>query len=377
MSPPRGRSVLVYLTGVAALAAAVSGVTTLGARRRAQTQDEAQAREATVRSGPRVRVATVKRGADLRHLILQGEARPFAEVTLYAKVAGYLHDLRVDKGDRVKANQLIATVVAPELDQQYEAAVADARHKRVVAKRLASLAPSGVVSKQELEQGEAAAAMAEATGAALGSQRAYRVIRAPFDGTVTARFADPGALIQSAANAQSGAVPIVSVAKMDRLRVYVYVDQASAPFIRAGDAASIRVAERPGWTREAHVTRTSGALSPKTRTLQTEVDIDNADGAILPGSYVDVALDVHVQPLLEIPAEALVTRGDQNQVAVVDGQQHVHYRPVVVADDDGQRVRLVRGVDEGDRIALNLGIEASDGSLIQPIEIKSSPTAAR
>ena len=291
---PRRRSALVYFAGLAALVLVAFGVITLDARRKSQAQADAQVRQETVRRGPRVRLADVKRSSSVRRLVLQGEARPYAEVTLYAKVAGYLRDLRVDKGDRVKPNQVLDTVNAPELDAQYLAAEADARNKRVNAKRLTALAPSGVVSAQELEQGQAAADVAEATQAALSNQRDYRVIRAPFSGVVTARFADPGTLIQSAANAQSGAVPIVSVAKGDTLRVYVYLDQASASFVRVGDVATIRVPERPGWSRQAKVTRSSGALSPKTRTMQTEVDIENADGAVLPGSYVDVELDVKV-----------------------------------------------------------------------------------
>ncbi len=374
---PRRRSALVYLAGLGALVLVAFGVITLDARRKSQARADAEVREETVRRGPRVRLADVKRSAGVRHLVLQGEARPYAEVTLYAKVAGYLRDLRVDKGDRVKANQVLATVIAPELDAQYLAAEADARNKRVNAKRLTALAPSGVVSAQELEQGQASADVAEATQAALSNQRDYRVIRAPFGGIVTARFADPGTLIQSAANAQSGAVPIVSIAKGDTLRVYVYLDQASASFVRVGDVATIRVPEKPGWSRLAHVTRSSGALSPKTRTMQTEVDIENADGAILPGSYVDVELDVKVPSLLEIPAEALVMRGEKTSVALVDGEGHVHYRPVVVADDDGQIVRLVSGVKQGERVALNLGSDTSDGSPVQVVESPRPANAAK
>jgi RND family efflux transporter MFP subunit len=365
---PRRRSALFYVVGIAAALLTVLGVLTLDARRKSATSADAQTREDVVRRGPRVRVAHVKQSPGVRHLVLQGEARPFAEVTLYAKVAGYLRDLRVDKGDRVKANQVLANVTAPELDQQFDAARADARNKRINAKRLDALAPSGVVSAQELDLGRASADVAEATQAALATQRNSRVIRAPFNGIVTARFADPGALIQSAANAQSGAVPIVSVAKGDRLRVYVYLDQASAPFVRGGDVATIRVPERPGWSRRAQVTRSSGSLSPRTRTMQTEVDIENADGAILPGSYVDVELAVKVPTLMEMPAEALVTRGDKTQVAVVDGQGRVHYRPVVVADDDGQVVRLVSGVSDGERVALNLGNEAEEGAAVQVVD---------
>ena len=135
--------------------ATVIGVVGIGRHRNHEARDDAQSREADVKMGPRVRVATVKQAPGIRHLSLQGEARPFFEVTLYAKVAGFLSDLKVDKGDRVKKNQLIAKVTAPELDAQYTAAVADARNKRVNAKRLTALAPAGVVSAQELELGQA------------------------------------------------------------------------------------------------------------------------------------------------------------------------------------------------------------------------------
>ncbi len=367
---PRRRSFLVYLGGAGALLVTVLGVIGLGAQRKHAATDEAEAREADVKLGPRVRVATVKQGPALRRLTLQGEARPFFEVTLYAKVAGFLADLKVDKGDHVKKNQLIAMVTAPELDSQFTAAAADAKNKRVNAKRLSALAPTGVVSAQELELGQATADVADATQAAIGTQRGYRVIRAPFDGVISARFADPGTLIQSAATGQSGAVPIVSVSKGDQLRVYVYVDQSSAPFVRAGDAALLTVPERPGWSRRAKVARTSGELSPKTRTMLTEVDIENDDHVIVPGSYVQVTLDVHVPALLEIPAEALTTRGDKAEVATVDGAQHVHYQPVVVASDDGQIVRLASGLAPGARVALDLGNSVEDGSPVQVVEPK-------
>jgi RND family efflux transporter MFP subunit len=375
-TPTPKRSALFYLVGGAVFLATLLGVIGIGRHRIHEAMDDAQARVASVAQGPRVRFATVKQAPGVRHLVLQGEARPFFEVTLYAKVAGFLSDLKVDKGDRVKKNQLIATVTAPELDAQYNAAVADARNKRVNAKRLTALAPAGVVSAQELELGQATADVADATQSAIATERGYRVIRAPFDGVISARFADPGTLIQSAANAQNGAVPIVSVSKGDQLRVYVYVDQSSAPFVHAGDAAVVTVPERPGWSRQAKVARTSGELSPRTRTMLTEVDISNDDHLIVPGSYVQVTLDVRVPPLFEIPAEALLTRGDKSQVAVLDAGQHVHYKPVVVADDDGQVVRLVSGLAPGERVALDLGTSVQDGSPVQVVEAAKPPPAS-
>jgi RND family efflux transporter MFP subunit len=364
--PPSSR--LMYVAGVGALVLTLLGVIGLGARRASQARADASAREEVLRQGPRVRVARVTRSPEARRQVLQGEARPFAEVTLYAKVSGYLRNLRVDKGDRVRAGALIATIEAPEIEDQYQAAVADARNKRANAKRFTALAPSGVVSAQELELAQASADVADATKGALATQRGYRVLRAPFDGTITARYADPGALIQSATNAQTGAVPVVTVSKADRLRVYVYLDQGSAAFVHAGDPAEVRIPERAGFVRKAAVTRTAGALAPRTRTMLTEIDVDNADRAILPGSFVQVTLETRRPPSLEMPAEALVIRGEKSFVAVVDGTQRVHFRPVTVADDDGQLVRVTNGVQPGDVVALNLGNEVDEGGQIQVVE---------
>jgi len=366
--PPQGRRGVIYGAGVVMVAATVLGVVGLGTRRASQARAEAGARVEEASHGLRVRVSKAVTSPSVRRLVLQGEARAFAAVTLYAKVSGYLKNLRVDKGDHVKANQILATIEAPELDKQIQSASADAKNKRVNAKRFEALAPSNMVSAQEVEAAQTGAAVAEANQAAWSTQGGYRVLRAPFAGVVTARFADPGALIQSATAGQSGALPVVSIANSDRLRVYVYLDQSSAPFVHLGDVAEVRAPERAGFVRKATVTRAAGELAPKTRTMLTEIDVDNQDGAILPGSFVNVTLELKVPPLVQVPAEALVVKGDKTFVAVVDAEKRVHYRPVVVADDDGATVRLVSGLRDGERVALNLGNEVEDGAPVQVVE---------
>ena len=366
--PPRGRRGVIYVVGVVTVAATVLGVVGLGTHRASQARAEAGARAEEASHGLRVRVATAVTSAPARKLVLQGEARAFAAVTLYAKVSGYLKNLKVDKGDHVKVNQVLATIEAPELDKQIQSASADAKNKRVNAKRFEALAPSNMVSAQEVEAAQTGAAVAEANQAAWSTQGGYRVLRAPFAGVVTARFADPGALIQSAAAGQSGALPVVSIANADRLRVYVYLDQSSAPFVHPGDLAEVRVPERAGFVRRATVTRAAGELAPKTRTMLTEIDVDNRDGAILPGSFVNVTLELKVPPLVQVPVEALVIKGDKTFVAVVDANKRVRYRPIAVADDDGATVRLVSGLRAGQQIALNLGNEVDDGAPVQIVE---------
>ena len=366
-APPRGRRGVIYGVGVGALVATVAGVVGLGTHRASQAREEAGARLEEQGRGTRVRVAKTTTSPTVRKLTLQGEARAFAQVTLYAKVSGYLKAVGVDKGDHVKAGQILATIEAPELDKQIAAASSDAKNKRVNAKRFEALAPSNMVSAQEVEAAQAGAAVAEANQAALSTQGGYRVLRAPFAGVITARFADPGALIQSATSGQTGALPIVSVANPDRLRVYVYLDQAAASYVHVGDTAEVKVPERPGFSRKATVTRASGQLDTKTRTMLTEIDVENKDAAILPGSFVSVALEYKVTPLVQMPVEALVVKGDKTLAAVVDESSRVHFRPVVVADDDGTTVRLVSGLGAGERVALNLGNEVDDGAPVQVV----------
>jgi RND family efflux transporter MFP subunit len=357
----------VYVVGLGAVVASVVGVVGLGTHRSSQAREEAGARVDEQSRGVRVRVAKATTSAAARKLTLQGEARAFTQITLYAKVSGYLRAINVDKGDHVKAGQVLATIEAPELDKQIASASADAKNKRVNAKRFEALAPSNMVSAQEVEAAQAGALVAEANQEALATQGGYRVLKAPFAGVVTARYADPGALIQSATSGQTGALPIVSVANPDRLRIYVYLDQAAASYVHVGDTAEVRVPERPGFSRKATVTRASGQLDTKTRTMLTEIDVENKDAAILPGSFVSVALEYKVPPLVQMPVEALVVKGDKTLVVVVDDGNKVHSRPVAVADDDGTTVRLVSGLKAGERVALNLGSEVDDGAPVQVV----------
>ncbi|HEX7509291.1 MAG TPA: efflux RND transporter periplasmic adaptor subunit [Polyangia bacterium] len=367
-----------YLTVFLGLALSVTGVILLSSRRSAASRAEVRARIEAHKAGPRILVATATTASPERTLRLQGEVHPFATVTLYGKVAGYLGEVRVDKGDKVRAGQLIATIVSPELDQQVTAARADARNKRRQAQRMQALAGPGVVAVQDVDAAAAGADVAEAQEAALRTQDAYRVLRAPFAGIVTARFADPGALIQSAAGAQAGALPVVTIANTNRIRIYVYLDQASAPFVKVGDGAEVRVVERPGWSRPAKVARASGELTPRTRTMLTEIDVDNADGALLPGSFVEVAIKIQVPSLVQIPAEAVIVRGIQPFVAVVDVRSRLSFRPLHLADDDGETARVLDGLRAGETVAINVGESVEDGALVQAVERSgASATAAK
>ena len=188
----------------------------------------------------------------------------------------------------------------------------------------------------------------------------------PFNGTVTARFADPGALVQNAASSQTSALPVVTVEDTDSLRIYAYLDQADAESVRPGLQAAITMDERAGVRIPAKVTRTSGELDARTRKLLVELDLDNRRGQIVPGSFVHVELDAPAPVLPELPSEALVVRQNRTLVAVLAADSTVHFRDVIVASNDGLRMRLLTGVSNGDRVVLNAGDALADGARVRP-----------
>lgn len=365
----------LYLIGLSLVIAAGIGVKRIATARTAETSEEARSRKALVEAGPHVLVARAELSPAERRIEFQGEARPYQSVTLYAKLSGYLRRILVDRGDRVRAGQLLAEIESPELDRQYDAATADARYRRASAQRAATLVVPGVVSTNEAELESSRATVAEAQVAALATQKSYEAIHAPFAGVITARFADPGALVQNAANAQTSALPIVTVAQPERLRIYIYVGQRDAPYVKAGDLAEVTMPDRQALKLRGRVARTSGQLDPRTRTLLVEVDLDNKKGEIVPGSFVSVTLVVRTPREIEVPVEALVPRGNQTLVAVVSPDRTVHYRPVVLTSDDGTRARIQpgrgqgQGLSEGELVALNLGDRVVDGALVQPMPL--------
>ena len=360
------RTTWVYLIGIVGVLAAVVGVAVIATSRKAEAERESRARSDELAKGPRVRVVRAEMSPPLRKIELQGEARPFYSATLYAKVSGYLKQMKVDKGDRVKPNQVIAVIEAPEIDRQYEAALADANYKKANARRAAELAKPGVVSAAEADTQVGMAEVAQAQVATLAQQKSYEVLRAPFAGTVTARFADPGALVQAATGAQTGALPLVTISTPERLRVYVYVPQHDAGFVKVGDRAEVEMPDRDDVKIEGVVARRSDELDPRTRMMLVEVDLDNRDGKIVAGSFVTVMLSFATTPEIIVPVEALVVQGKSASVYVLDGDT-VHARPVVVSDNDGSVVRLARGLRAGELVAVNVGDNVSDGARVQPV----------
>jgi RND family efflux transporter MFP subunit len=247
--------------------------------------------------------------------------------------------------------------------------VADAKTKRLNADRAKTLAGRDMISKQDADTAAADADVGEANVRSLAAQIDYETIRAPFAGMVVARYADPGALVQNAASSQTAALPLVTVAQTDLLRVYVYPDQRDAHFIRVNDPVEIIPPERPEMHLHASVSRISGQLDNRTRTMLTEIDFKNTSDVILPGSFVQVNIRIHQAGSGEvvIPSESLILRGDKPYVAIVRPDNTIAYQPVVIGVDEGPVVRIVSGLKKGDQIAVNLGDNVAEGSRIQPV----------
>jgi RND family efflux transporter MFP subunit len=358
----RGLRTVAAVFIIAAMAAAA----VLAWRRAHAASSETALRVSDAAGGPVVRAVAAVASTPSHHLVLLAEARPFASVTLYAKVSGYLKWIGVDKGDHVKADQVIAIVESPETDAAWSAATAHHAQKALTASRLKQLLDRKFASQEETDLAAADEAVARERLESLAQQREFEKLKVPFNGTVTARFADPGALVQNAASSQTSALPVVTVDDTDSLRIYAYLDQADAETVHAGLSAAITMDERAGVHIPVKVARTSGELDAKTRKLLVEFDLDNRRGEIVPGSFVHVELDAPAPVLPELPSEALVVRQNRTLVAVLAADSTVHFHDVTVASNDGRRMRLLKGVANGDRVVLNAGDALADGAKVRP-----------
>jgi len=338
---------------------------------------EEKVRKDALQDGRKVRVVRAEKYRQLRPVELVGEAHPYATVTLYAKISGYIQEIKVDKGDQVESGQLIAIIDSPELHRQHEGALADANNKRLDAQRYQQLVKSGSVSQQSADTMETTAKVAEETAAYMGVQKDYEMVRAPFAGTISARYVDPGALVQSATSAQTTALPIVTLSQIDLLRVYVYPDQKTASLVKIGDRVEISDPNKPDTKFPATVTRTSKELDPKTRTLLVEIELKNEGEEILAGSFVQVTLFVQSPETVEIPAQGLIMQGNKAFVPIVSDEDKVVFRRVSIYDTDGRKIWLLSGVSPGERVILNPSESFKEGEAVRPIMMEGEHVAAQ
>jgi membrane fusion protein, multidrug efflux system len=317
--------------------------------------------------GPHVLVSQVSRTPGTRVLQLPVSVRGFDETDIYAKVPGYLRSLNVDKGDRVHAGEVLAKIDSPETDQQVANYRANYQLAKVTLDRDRELLRTGVIARQDFDNQNAAMLQARATLEQYRMLQGYEVIRAPFDGIVTARNVDPGHLVPAATGATSTTSAILSIARLRPLRVFAYVPQSVTPFIKNGDQASITVNEYPGREFKGSITRHPEALSPESRTMLVEVDLPNQDSALYPGMYGMAEFVVSItQAVPMVPDDALIFRNDKVYVPVVRDNR-LHLAEVKLGYDNGVTVQVLQGVNYNDLVALNVGQAAREGEPVQPV----------
>jgi len=363
---PRKPGVIALMLAAIAIAALCVVAGGLVLARNSQLRRQANEIEADLQQGPRVLVTQVRMAPRQRVLEIPGGTTGHDESPVYAKLPGYMKKIYVDKGDRVKRGQLLALLESPETDKQVAQAQADYDLQTVTDIRNQTLAKLGVLPRQSADESRAAMLRAKAMLAQLKALQSYETIRAPFDGMVTVRNADPGTLIPEAT---SGAVPqpILVVETLKPLRVYAQVPQSEALFIRNGDKAVVTVTELPGRQFAGSVTRHSTSLTNNTRTMLVEVDLPNEDLALYPGMYAKIEFTLDVPAGVPLaPDGALVFKHGKTYVPVVR-QGHLRLAEVTLGYDDGQNVQILSGLHSDDVVALNMGQTAQDGQPVRPV----------
>lgn len=340
------RSVLI---GVAVVLLLV--ITLLALQRQHQTKSApatgAEGATSTA-SGPSVQVLKPQRRDIARTLTLPANISPWYQATLYGKVSGYLKWIGVDKGDRVKKGQLLAVIDAPEIEDQYRQAEADYEIKKVTYERYLSVWKDNpdMIAKQDVDVAKAAAEASKHQRDSRFTLLQYTKVYAPFSGTITARFADPGALIQAATGSATQAMPLLTIMDIDTLRIYVSVPQESALLAKPGVPVVLTARELPGKQFDSAITRTTEALDPATRTLLVEIDLPNKEHLLQPGMFISAMLYLEQhQNALAIPPAAIVPgeKPEDKSVWIID-QGTAHRVKVKTGIDDGVWLELLEGL---------------------------------
>jgi RND family efflux transporter MFP subunit len=332
-----------------------------------------------------VEVVRPQKSSAALDLVLPGNVQAFLDTPIYARTNGYLRKWYADIGAHVKAGQLLAEIDTPEVDDQLRAARADLANAEAnyalaksTADRWTEMLKSKSVSKQETDEkvGDMLAKKgtldaARFNVARLEKTQSFQKVYAPFDGIVTARNVDVGALID-AGSSGGPAKELFHVAQADRLRVYVNVPQAYAQEVRAQQTAYLTLTETPAKHYPGMVARTAGAVDPQQRTLLVEVDVDNRNGDLLPGAYAQVhfALSGQAAPFT-LPGNAFLFRPGGVKVATVDPRQTVKLVDVELGTDYGTRVAVVSGLQGNEQVILNPQDSIVDGAPVRVVPPKT------
>ena len=320
-------------------------------------------------------------------MTIPAEFRPYEEVELHAKVSGFVREMKVDFGDRVKAGQLLATLEVPELQDELHNAIAteqkaeaDYTNAHLIYMRLAAVNKEhpNLVAQQDLDTADAkdrtTAAAIAATKADVGKYNtlvAYTFITAPFDGVITKRYADPGALIQAGTTSDTQSLPLVRVSDNYRLRLDFFVSQRYVKDTHVGDTVEVRVESQGGKTFTGTITRTTERVEELTRKLTTEIEVPNPNLELVPGTYAEVVLKVESHPhALAIPAEA-VPPGQQSSVYLINDQHQIEVRPVTLGLETPNSYEVLAGLKEGDLVLVGSRSQVKPRQTVEPKLINS------
>lgn len=372
---PTRRSRLPFvLVAVAAALLVVGIVPRLRASRALTNQVAAQ-------HAPSVTVVTPGTAPASQTLLLPGSVSAYADASIYARTSGYIEKWLVDIGARVKAGQTLAIIQSPEQDAQLQQARADAATAKAnfeyassTAKRWQEMLKTQSVSQQDadtktsdMEAKRAMLASAQANVARLAQLVAYEKVTAPFDGVITARNVDVGSLVTAGGTPGLGATTgeLFHISQTTTLRIFVDVPQDDAAFVTPGTPVYLTTQQYPGRNFNARVARTAGAIDPVSRTLHVEIDVDNADGALMPGAYAQAHLALQsTQPALDLPVSALLFRPDGVTVAVVTPANTIALKTVTIGRDFGTHVEIATGLAPSDRVVDNPGDSITRGEAV-------------
>ncbi len=372
--PPAPPRKAVMLVGIALLVLLLAGGFTLVAR---SNHSRALAKETEKNAVASVAVVHPQAEQPDEELVLPGSLQAFRESPIFARTNGYLVRWYKDIGSRVKKGELLAQIETPEVDQELNQGRA-ARQQilsqmelaKISAQRWENLRKTDSVSAQEADQqtsgyqqSKANLAAADANVRRLEQLESFKNVYSPFSGVLTRRNVDPGALI----NAGAGGRELFDIAQVDTLRVYTSVPQAYSPYIKIGGRVVVTLQEFPGEKFIGVVARTAESIDPATRTLLTEVDVNNKDRRLLPGSFgqVHFAVVSNIQKLT-VPVNSMLFRAEGPRVAVVGSDNKVHLRPLNIGRDYGASLEVLGGLEVSDQIIINPSDSLEDG---QPVNV--------
>jgi RND family efflux transporter MFP subunit len=374
------RGILLLFTVVVVALAVIWGISS---RRKANAQLSQETRELAI---PTVTVIHPKRGAPQQEIILPGDMQPFTDAPIYARTTGYLKSWHVDIGAHIKSGQLLAEIDTPEVDQQLQQARADLdtaeanlHLAEITATRYKDLMKTDSVAQQDVDNASGnldarrtAVESARSNVKRLGELQSFKKIYAPFDGVITARNTDIGALIDSG----SGGGPtreLFHIAAVNRLRVYVNVPQVYSPHIKPGLKAQLTLAEFPGRHFQGLIVRDSGAIDNATRTLLTEIDVNNPSGELKPGGYVEVHLNLpSAVTTLTLPVNTIIFKSAGMQVATVKAGRTIDLVSITPGRDFGTEIEILAGLNGDESVVINPPDSLTQG---EPVKVAQTQSA--